>query len=882
MRRIWRSPNFRPIWHRFRQFQVNTVTVLLSLFLVTALLPSAIAQIQPEIPIMQAQATTQSLEQQAQQAYESGQFTEAVQRWQQVIAAAQANGDQAGVAIALSNLSLTHQQLHQWQAAQDAITQAIALLNSMPHSTLIYAQTLDVQGRLHLALGQAETALATWQQAATLYSQLQDQRRLTRNRINQAQALQTMGHYQQAQKILTESIQALQREPDSLIKAKGLRSLGNVLRAMGDLERSREILQQSLKISQNLADWETIGEAFVSLGNTARLNRNIQLRLGNSEQAQQNVDLALEYYQQAEIITAQPTTYIQALLNQFSLLLEQQQFEAAIALQAQIHSQLCDLPASRAAIFARVNYARNLLKLSEQTNKSNLLKDATQVLATAVQQARGIADSQAEAYAIGTLGTVYEKNQQFTEAQALTQQAALISRTIKAVDIAYQWQWQLGRILWVKGEIEGAIAAYSEAVKMLQSLRSDLVTLNPDVQFSFRDNVEPVYRQYVELLLQPEEPEQDNLRRARQTIEALQLAELDNFLREACLRPRQQLDQVLDTADPTAAAIYPIILRDRIEVILKLPQQQQLRHFSTRVNQKEAETTLTQLRKDLQEPDAVSVSRARTYATRVYDWLIQPWEAEFAQHHIKSLIFVLDSTLRNIPMAALYDGEKYLVEKYSIGLTPGLQLVNPKPLQQIQLKVLAAGISESRDTFSSLPNVKQELADIQAKLSGSILLNQNFTSQTLRQNISLTPVPIVHLATHGQFHSDPEQTFILAWDKRIRANELPQFFRTQDENAPAIELLVLSACETAQGDQRAALGMAGVTIRAGARSAIASLWLIDDRSASELMNYFYRGLVEQRLSKAEALRQAQMALLKQPTYRHPRHWAPYVLIGNWM
>jgi CHAT domain-containing protein len=481
------------------------------------------------------------------------------------------------------------------------------------------------------------------------------------------------------------------------------------------------------------------------------------------------------------------------------------------------------------------------------------------------------------------LGNLYEQTQQWSDATTLTRQALIIAQTLNAADIAYQWQWQLGRLLKQQQDITGAIAAYDGAIKTLQAIRYDLVTVNSDVQFSFRDKVAPVYRQFVDLLLQPHngvEPSQDNIHQARTTIEALQLAELDNFFRTACLAPKQQLDTVVDQADPTAAVLYAMILSDRVEVILKLPQQP-LRHYATTVPQRQVEQTLEELRRNIAEPDALR--QTQTQSQHVYNWLIQPGAAAIAQSHIKTLVFVLDGPLWNIPMAALYNGHQYLVENYAVVLSPSLQLFEPKPLQSVQLNALAVGLEQARHGFSPLPHVDNELKQIQSEVESQVLLNQEFTTQAFQAEMHSQPFSIVHLATHGQFSSTAEETFILAWDKTINVNELNTLLRSRDQQrSQPLELLVLSACETATGDQRAALGLAGVAIRAGARSTIASLWSVNDESTALLMNQFYQTLINQTQPRAEALRHAQLTLLKTPEYELPIFWAPYVLVGNWL
>jgi CHAT domain-containing protein len=268
---------------------------------------------------------------------------------------------------------------------------------------------------------------------------------------------------------------------------------------------------------------------------------------------------------------------------------------------------------------------------------------------------------------------------------------------------------------------------------------------------------------------------------------------------------------------------------------------------------------------------------------QLYDWLVQPIEAELAASEIKTLVFALDGSLKSLPMAALYDGENYLIEKYSVALTPSLQILEPQPLSRTPIKVLVGGLSEAKQNFPPLPGVKSEVQQIQAEIPAQVLLNQQFTSDALQEEISAASFPVVHLATHGQFSSDAEDTFILAWDDRVNVKELGEVLQVREERErQPIELLVLSACQTAAGDKRAALGIAGVAVRSGARSTLATLWSVDDQSTAMLMVKFYQELAQANVTKAEALRQAQLALLQQSRFRHPYYWSPFVLLGNWL
>jgi CHAT domain-containing protein len=401
--------------------------------------------------------------------------------------------------------------------------------------------------------------------------------------------------------------------------------------------------------------------------------------------------------------------------------------------------------------------------------------------------------------------------------------------------------------------------------------------------------VEPVHRKLVDLLLRTEgnsQPSQENLKRATEVIDSLQLAELENFL--SCnLSQTVQLSLDIDKVDKTAAFIYPIILEDRLEVISKLPGQP-LRHYITPVQRTEVEKTAIELRANILRrriPSEAVIEKA----TQAYKWLIEPLEQDLENSsEVKTLVFVLDGVLRNIPMSVLYDGKRqeYLMQKpYALALVPGLQLFDLRPLQRERLKVLTVGVSEQREVdgrkFDEIPNVVDELQHIGSIVPSESLLNLKFTEANLQQQINSGSFSVVHIATHGNFSSEPEQTFILAYNQLLKSNNLNDLLRTNNRSSSSIvELLVLSACETAKGDNRATLGLAGIAVQAGARSTLSTLWQVSDRSTAELMERFYKELSNPEVTKAQALHQAQLALFEQ--YKAPFYWAPYVLVGNWL
>jgi CHAT domain-containing protein len=541
-------------------------------------------------------------------------------------------------------------------------------------------------------------------------------------------------------------------------------------------------------------------------------------------------------------------------------------------------------------IYARINLANSLLRYqalaaagkSTERPSSESSNRIAQLLVTATRQAHTLQDVRAESYGIGTLGQIYEQTQQWQEAQKLTRQAIRLASG--SPEIAYLWQWQLGRLLKAQGQTQPAIVAYQEAVKLVNSVRQELVLTAFEEQFSFRNTVEPIHRELVDLLLtvDGERDVNQRLSSARGMIESLQLSELVNFFRQDCLPAKANLDQL----DPASAVFYPILLPNRLAVIVSFADQT-FTAFATSLHTEatsdEIKVMATRLRNALQQ-DNIPESEFLPAAQHLYTWLIRPIESELKTRQIQTLVFVLDGALRNVPMSVLHDGERFLIEQYSVALSPGLQLLPPQPRQQSPTALLA-GLTEARSGFPPLPNITTEIQSIQTQVpNNQQLVDQKFTNHNLQQYLQSTPA-IVHLATHGQFSSNLEDTFILTWDDRLNIEQVKTLLESTTLRQPsAIDLLVLSACETAVGDSRAALGLAGIAVRSGARSTLATLWQVNDEATARLMGHFYQHLMRSGITKAEALRRAQLKLLKSTENirdRAPYYWAPYVLIGNW-
>jgi CHAT domain-containing protein len=245
-------------------------------------------------------------------------------------------------------------------------------------------------------------------------------------------------------------------------------------------------------------------------------------------------------------------------------------------------------------------------------------------------------------------------------------------------------------------------------------------------------------------------------------------------------------------------------------------------------------------------------------AQQMYQWLVAPIEADLQQLHIKNLAYIMDAGLRSIPLAALHDGKQFIIERYSVGLMPSLSLTDTRYSDVRNSSVLAMGIEKFADK-SPLPSVPVELSVITGQLwSGKSFLNDTFTLSNLQAARDSQPFGIIHLATHAQYlPGEPEKSYLQLWDTQLRLAQL----RQMGLHKPPVELLVLSACRTALGDEQNELGFAGLAAQAGAKTVLASLWYVSDEGTLGLMTDFYEQL-KQVPMKAEALRLAQLAMLK--------------------
>ena len=738
--------------------------------------------------------------------------------------------------------------------------------------------------------------------------------------------LQMKGDYQESLKYFDKSLRLAQQLGNKTYISSALNGLGNTYASLA--KRNYNYLEFA-----NSAD------------DTEAIKRFTQLASESEARAIKYFQQSLELAEAEKDINSQMRSLLNLAVSQHRIS-RSSQFTTPHSPPPIPHSPiqkaltlLEKLPDSREKAFAAIRLA-NLLRWVEEkpTNWKKLETELTTSCTQTKEKAKVVAllekasaiaekiqDKQAAAFALGRLGHVYECEANYQEALNWTQKALIQSQQEQN---RYLWEWQSGRIAKAQGNTEQAIISYEMAVQTLKDIRSDIAIVGRDLQLDFREAIEPIYRELALLQLQqaPLFNSQfaiDNMPKRHatrtqlpssslpglETIDALRVSELQNYLGSECtLEP---IAQSVNLIDKETAVINSIIFEDRVAVIATLPDKQKGTRFLVHwinYNKEKITALVNELRRRLEKRSDL----ANTYiepAKTLYELLIRPFVLELNKAQTKTLVFVQDGILRSIPMATLYDGKKFLVENYAIANNPSLSLVEPARLNPRNLRVIAFGLTESSviqgsssyKFFEALANVRLEIERILKTIPGKGIYDKQFTSKRLEQELQNNDFPIIHLATHGRFGIDARETFLVMgkgndkrknikdpktrtdkYNEKLSPDHLYQIIRN-NPRGKSVELLALTACETAAGSDRDALGIAGISLQAGAKSAIASLWQVDDLATADIITKFYQNL-RNGTSRAKALQQAQISWLAEhkKESNHPGYWAALILVGNWL
>lgn len=713
---------------------------------------------------------------------------------------------------------------------------------------------------------------------------------------------------------------------DALRAAQGL--------AVGDAQRQ----QASGELGAALLQARHLDQADTALHTAYALaegqdRARAALALGNLAQLRKQPDAARQAYGEAvRLAGSDAGLAISASLNLARLDAPAQRLAHLAALRTQIDGASL-APAQRATL---------LLNLAHQA--APLGAPALALAYGSLAQARDLAadGSRQKADALDALAQLYEDQRQDDAALALTQ-AALEQAGRQppgAVgDLLAALESRTARLRQARGQVAAALAAYQRAADQLERLRPDVPIELDDGRSSFRALFEPVYLGLADALLRAADAAPaaagDYLRRARDAAELIKQSELQDYLGDRCAT--DSVKGGSPTVIPAGTAVlYPLIFPDRTELLLETAGG--IARYTSPASGAEVRATAAAFARTLRNGDAGYEAAAR----RLYDWLLRPIEGAAAAGQIDTLVVVPDGALRLVPIGALHDGSRYAIERYAISTVTGLSMTNtgtpaaagavalvagaaqfggavdklmltapgkqmardvarnvafgapamegPRGLamrRTLRAPALPAGsggerlVQEMRAALA-LPGVGREVAAVGALLPGVALLDEHFSVAAFSQAAGSGDYRIVHVASHGIFGGSADASFVLAYDDLLTLDRLQTLLSGEQFRRHPIELLTLSACETAEGNDRAPLGISGAAIKARAKSVLGTLWPVDDEAAFQLMQRFYSGLTRDRLSKTQALRQAQLELIHTDATAHPLFWAPFSLIGNWL
>lgn len=757
--------------------------------------------------------------------------------------------------------------------------------------------------------------------------------------LQQGQENLESGHYYEAQTQFSQAeLQATQQQDAySLTLVRALQGY-MALQRKNDAE-ALQLLTPALAEAKN--------------NNWYDLSSRINLYLGQLDKHTQDTRQATSHFQQA---IAQPdkitdkALLVSGFYQLAKIALEQHNAQQAWQQLQQAKVLLSALPANQGNSELWLNVGYKNLQLYQLSPQSSFLAEAFSNLNTALTSARQYQQPRIEAGALKHLATLYKLQQHSNEAIKLLQEAISIAQHADANDALIDLNWQLGQIYQQQKQHSLAIAAYREAVKNIDNVRLDIPVSYQDGRSSFRDTFAPIYLGLADLLLRQStqavaKEQQTLLAEAQDSIERMKKSELEDYFQSRCDISASPIK--LEKTDIHAAMIYPISLPDRLDIIVYTAQG--LQRFSSPVSAKELEKKVRLFSADLRDYNKKFADSKKQLAQSLHHWLLAPAEAYLKQQQIKTLVYTPDGALRLVPLAALYDGNHFVIENYAVVTSPGMSLID-SDTSEYQSNMLLAGMSVPGDVVKDLPDsflygmlgapaekganrsltrelmhestavskreltvterqekkrgleeqlakpevigklqqmlalpgVETEIKQLASKNNEGYLLNDSFSLESFSQTLHETPHNVLHIASHGYFGSTAEDSFIMTTDKILNLNQLETLLSSDYFKQHPIELLTLSACQTAEGDDRSPLGISGVAIKSKVHSALGSLWPVADEATAELMGTFYQGLKKPGQNKAQALQEAMLELLRQKKFDNPSFWSPFILIGNWM
>ena len=695
-----------------------------------------------------------------------------------------------------------------------------------------------------------------------------------------ADAYNTIGYPNKALSVLKTRIKGVDMKQKPLLYSC-MFSIGN---CWNDVKK---YLITGIDLAENMEDSFAKASLFHNIG-------NIYVYSGEIKKAIETYDEAISIIGQCAQSISERILLSRTLINRSKAILSMQNIKPSDLTYCSIH-----LETAQSIIIGNENIpslpdnyhnAYDLLSLSILKEKLNSLNsrekiDKDHILMTKIINiAKKIENYRVLSYAFGYLGNYKENIKEYDNAIENTNKAIFWAQKGYNPEMEYKWYWQLGR-LFKKINIDQSKKSYKKAINISgNSLQYEIIHTKRNNNI-FVNELKPLYIEYVEILLKTKNLSDDIVAEAYNVMENTKDFEIKNFFKDECATNKdlRRIHYNIKESPENTAFISPLQLSDKTVLILTLPNG--IKKIDVNIDSQSLKKSVDNLRFTI--INSKSIKDVLKEATSLYEYLIKPVEEEFQNANIDTLIFSPEGIFRLLPFSVLFDGREFLIQKYSLGIVPAFTLTEKIDQSKISYdSVLITGLTKKvmidNFPYKKLPNVENELSSIRNLFEkNKVLKNENFTLAGLSKEYKENNYSIIHFATHGYIGNTPQEIYLVAHNEGINLQNIEKIIGFRKYSDKNLELLTLSACNTAYGDETLLLGLSGIGFKSGARSVIGTLWNVEDKATSIIINNFYENLLKNKQTKSTALRKSICSFIQEKD-SHPYYWAPFVLVGNWL
>jgi len=726
-----------------------------------------------------------------------------------------------------------------------------------------------------------------YEQAILLIQQLQEKSDpkssdYLQMQIIKSNALKALGRHRQALDVLLAYTPMINNYPPD-IQVRFYNTLGSLYRYLSQMKKSSLFLQKALTIARQsrhtLLFCETLNEIGLLYGDHFDKSHYYQSAIDAFEKAIQFSHQLSKNYFHAQLMIHLAKVYVKKNAKNHT-----KKSIQTINNARNYVSKLSDTFRKGCLLLEIAHLYGMLAKKSKKEDRSSWIYQSHQICLDVENINEKINDSRLASKLYYQMGEIYEGTNQFDEAITLTKKSIFFAQQTNNSYDLYMNYWQLGRLYRKSGKINKAINYYNKAIQVLAPMREQIYHSDLTKQNLFNQKIKPVYLELSEIYFnlaaantESDEKYKKFIQNAWLTMDEVKSAELEDIFNDPCVTYQKENNLQLNNHLKSVAIIYFIPFPEQPAMIMRMPNG--FMHLRLKIETKVFNKMIYKLRKEI--PDWGIFEED---AAKLYDLIISPIYKDLKKQHIKTLVIASDGAMRLLPISIFFSpDEKFLIEEFEIVTIPALHLTRLGKTNRKTPNGLFCGITQGHTfgklRFEALPHISKELETIKKIVPGDVFIDEGFTESNLKSNIADKRYSIVHLATHGEFGSIPEKTFLVAHKSKLTMNSLEKLIKKSQSSS--IDLLTLSACQTAIGDERAAFGLAGGAIKAGAKCAIATLWSVDDYASQKIISEFYHNVYKKHYSKAKAMQQAQLTLIERVQFWHPAVWSAFLVIGNW-